>query len=178
MRRLIGIGLAAAMLLAPASGCKKKRQPSAAGGQQASTEPATMLGVADPRAALQLTKGFHEVENGGWRWSAREFSAALKAPASGTQKGATLLLKFSVMEPSITRLGPLTLSAKVGSTQCPAQHYDKAGEYEYKCDIPPAMLAGAGLVAVDFTLDKALPATETDARELGLVVAMVGFEAK
>jgi hypothetical protein len=33
-------------------------------------------------------------------------------------------------------------------------------------------------VNADFSLDKVLPATETDQRTLGLVVAMVGFEAK
>jgi hypothetical protein len=164
--------------LAPATGCKKKRTAPSEAGQQSPSEPATMLGTADPRAALQLTKGFHEVENGGWRWSAKEFSAALKPPSSGAKKGATLLLKFSIVDVSIAKLGAMSLSARVGATQCPAKRYDKAGEYEYKCDIPASALSGAGLVPVDFSLDKALPATETDQRELGLVVAMVGFEAK
>jgi len=178
MRRLIVMGLAGVMLLAPAVGCKRKRRTPAEAAQQTPSEPATMLGTADPRAALQLIKGFHEVENGGWRWSAKDFSAALKPPASAPTKGAALLLKFTVMDVSLAKLGPMSLSAKVGPTQCPVQRYEKAGEYEYKCDIPAANFLGPGLVAVNFSLDKALPATETDQRELGLVVAMIGFEAK
>ena len=178
MRRLILMGLAGVILLAPVTSCKRKRAAPTEASQQASSEPATMLASSDPRAALQLIKGFHEVENGGWRWSAKEFSAALKPPASAAQKGATLLLKFSVIEASLAKLGPITLSAKVGTTQCPAQTYSKANEYEYKCDVPAAAFAGPGLVTADFALDKAIPASDTDQRELGLVVAMVGFEAK
>jgi hypothetical protein len=140
-----------------------------------------MLGAADPRAAFQLTKGFHEVENGGWRWSAKDFSAALKPPLGAAQKGAGLVLKFSVVDASLAKLGPMTLTAHVGATACPAQQYAKAGAFEYRCDIPASTIAAvpAGtLVPVDFSLDKAIAPTDTDARELGLVVAMVGFEAK
>jgi hypothetical protein len=179
MRRLIAIGFAVILLLAPAmTGCKRKRKASVAGvGQDAPGEPATMLSTIDPRAALQLTKGFYEVENGSWRWSSKEFSAALKPPANSAQKGAILDLKFSVVDASIAKLGPLTLTARVGGTECPAQRYDKAGQYEYHCDVPASSLVGT-LVNTDFALDKVLPATDTDQRTLGLVVAMVGFEAK
>ena len=177
MRRLMVIGLGVALLLSPLGGCKRRRRAPTEAAKESPTELATMLGMGDPRSAIQLTKGFHEIENGGWRWSEKEFSASLKAPSSGSQKGATLVLKFSIVDASIAKLGPMSLTAKVGSTTCPAQRYDKAGTYEFKCDVPAASLGG-GLVAVDFALDKALPVTAVDARELGLVVAMVGFEAK
>ena len=176
MRRLIVAGLAAALLLTPA-GCKRKRRAPAVAAAESPSEPATMLGTADPRSALQLTKGFYEIENGGWRWSAKEFSAVLKPPPTGPQKGARLVLKFTVAEASITKLGPITLTAKVGSTSCREQRYDKPGQFEFKCDISAADLKDP-MVLVDFALDKTLPATANDSRELGLVVAMVGFEAK
>ena len=178
MRRLIAIGFAGVLLLTPAmTGCKKKRKTAAEAAREVPSEPATMLGTADPRAGLQLTKGFYEVENGGWRWSSKDFSAALRPPANATQKGAMLVLKFTIVDASIAKLGAMTLTAKAGETQCPAQKYDKPGQYEYHCDVPPSSLGGA-LVSVDFSLDKVLPATESDQRTLGLVVAMVGFEAK
>ena len=177
MRRLMAIGLASSFLLSPVTGCKRKRRAPAEAAKETPSEPATMLGTADPRSTLQLTKGFYEIENGGWRWSSKEFSASLKPPSTGPRKGATLVLKFSIVDASIAKLGPMSLSAKVGSTTCPTQRYDKAGTFEFKCDVPAASLGG-GLVPVDFALDKALPATATDIRELGLVVAMVGFEAK
>ena len=177
MRRLMVMSLGVGLLLSPVSGCKRKRLAPADAAKETPMEPATMLGMGDPRSALQLTKGFHEIENGGWRWSQKEFSASLKPPSSGSQKGATLVLKFSIVDASIAKLGPMSLTAKVGSTTCPSQRYDKAGTFEFKCDVPAAALGG-GLAVVDFALDKALPATPTDGRELGLVVAMVGFEAK
>ena len=177
MRRLMVIGLGVALLLSPMGGCKRKRRAPVESSKEAPTEPATMLGAADPRSTLQLTKGFYEIENGGWRWSSKEFSAALKPPSTGPQKGATLVLRFSVVDASIAKLGPMSLRATVGSTACPTQRYEKAGTYEFKCDVPAASLSSA-LVPVDFSLDKALPATQSDQRELGLVVAMVGFEAK
>ena len=145
--------------------------------KDAPAEPATMLGMADSRSTVQLIKGFYEIENGGWRWSTKEFSAALKPPSTAFAKGATLVLRFSVMDASIAKLGPLTLTAKVGSTACPAQKYDKAGTYEFKCAIPGTELSNP-IATADFALDKVLPMTAGDQRELGLVVAMVGFEAK
>jgi hypothetical protein len=178
MRRLIVIGFAGLLLLTSATtGCKRKRRTPAEAAKEVPNEPATMLGTTDPRAALQLTKGFYEVENGGWRWSSKDFSAALRPPANAAQKGATLVLKFTVVDASIAKLGALSLSAKAGDTQCATQRYDKAGPYEFHCDVPASSLTGA-LIPVDFSLDKVLPATETDQRTLGLVVAMVGFEAK
>ncbi len=177
MRRLIGLLLGVALVLSPMGGCKRKKRVATDAAKETPSEPATMLGTADPRSALQLTKGFYEVENGGWRWSSKEFSASLKPPVTAAVKGATLVLKFSIVDASIAKLGAMTLSANVGATACPAQRYEKAGTYEFKCDIPAASLGGA-LVPVDFALDKALPETESDQRQLGLVVAMVGFEAK
>lgn len=177
MRRLMVLGVALVLLLLPATGCKRKRKAPVEAAKEAPSEPATMLGMADPRSALQLTKGFHEIENGGWRWSQKEFSASLKPPSSGPQKGATLVLKFSIVDQTIATLGPISLAAKVGATTCPVQRYEKPGTFEFKCEVPAASLGG-GLVPVDFTLDKVLPSTQSDARELGLVVAMVGFEAK
>ena len=172
------MGMGAALLLAPESGCKRRKKAPTEAAKEQPLETATMLGAADPRAALQLTKGFYEIENGGWRWSTKEFQAVLRPPVTASEKGAVLLLQFSVVEMSINKLGPMTLKAKVGSTECATQRYDKAGKYEYKCDIPASEFVGVKMTAADFALDKVLPMTDSDQRELGLVVSMVGFEAK
>lgn len=177
MRRLIVMALGAALVLTPMSGCKRRRKAPVESAKETPTEPATMLGTADPRSSLQLTKGFYEIENG-WRWTGKEFSASLRPPSTAPTKGAVLLLQFSLIEPSIDKLGPMTLTAKVGSTACPAHRYTKAGKYEFKCEVPASEFAESKLALADFALDKVLPMTETDQRELGVVVAMVGFEAK
>ena len=83
------MSVAAALVLSPLSSCKRKRKaPTESASATAPTELATMLGTADPRAALQLTKGFYEVENGGWRWSTKEFSAALEGALNRLPKRA------------------------------------------------------------------------------------------
>lgn len=138
-----------------------------------------MLATSDPRAAIQLTKGFYDLENGGWRWSAKDFSASLKPPAGAAQKGASLVLKFSLIDAVTEKLGPITLSAKAGGAGLPAKTYPKAGAYEYRADVPPSAFAqGQTMTTVEFSLDKALAPTPSDNRELGLVVSIVGFEAK
>jgi hypothetical protein len=169
---LIG-GLLLGGLLA---GCKRRKHAESTV-SEAPSGPATMLSAADPRAAIQFTKGFYDVEDGQWRWSAREFSVALKPPSNAAAKGAELVLKFSIPDASITKLGAITLSAKVGSASLPAARYVRAGLFEYRADVPASELAGP-MTTIDFTLDKALPPGQVDERELGVIVKIAGFEAK
>jgi hypothetical protein len=163
------------LALAPV-GCKRKKKR----GRVVEDEPtglATMVHAADPRAAVQLVKGFHSVEQNAWRWTAGSFSATLKPPAGGAQKGATLQLKFVVADAVIDKLKSMTLSAAVNGVKLDPETYTKAGEYTYSRDVPAAALQGEA-VTVDFTLDKFLPASAQDARDLGVIMTMVGFEAK
>jgi hypothetical protein len=136
-----------------------------------------MINVADPHFTVQLTKGFYDVESGAWRWTARNFSAMLRPPRDASQKGAMLVLKFAIAEVMIQKLQSINLSARVNGLDLPAEEYTKPGEYTYSRDVPPAALKNDAVV-VDFSLDKALPPSPSDQRELGLIVSAVGFEAK
>ena len=103
-----------------------------------------------------------------------EFSAALKPPAPTLRRkgrGPRITSQIHRRRCIDRQLGPLSASRrKSAGTDCPAQRYDKAGQYEYHCDVPASSLVGT-LVNTDFALDKVLPATETDQRRSGLVVA-------
>jgi hypothetical protein len=180
MRRLIGISILplALALLVGAAGCKRRPQKVEV---QATDEEAqdleTMVHVADPRGSLQLVRGFHDVEQSAWRWTMRKFSVTLRPPAGAAQKGATLQLKFAVPDPVIERLKDITLVANVQGVPLESETCRKPGEYTYTRDVPARAFSGDA-VTVDFALDKVLPPSASDNRELGVVVSSVGFEAK
>ncbi len=136
-----------------------------------------MVNASDPRTAGQLVKGFHSVEQNAWRWTTGNFSVILKPPAGAAQKGATLILKFVVADAVLDKLKSMTLSASVGGQKLPPETYTKGGEYTYTRDVPSSALQ-QDTVSVDFALDKFLPASPQDARDLGVIMTMVGFEAK
>jgi hypothetical protein len=165
--------LIALLMLGP-SGCKRKKK------RAQSDEPAgmaTMLQAADPNSAAQLIRGFHGVEAGAWRWTEQTFAVSLKPPAGAAANGATLMLKFVLPDVAVQKLGPVTLSAKVGSTELAPEKYSAAGEQTYTRPVPASALK-TDPVTVEFALDKAMPPTGEDIRQLGVILNMVGFEAK
>ena len=131
------------------------------------------LRVADPKAAAQLLNGWHEVEAGGWRWTAKQFSVAMKVPAPG--KPAVLKLEFAINETLIKRLGPVALAATANGVALPGETYSGPGDQVYTRTVPASALTG-DLVRIDFLLDKALAAGEVDQRELGVIVSAVGLQ--
>jgi hypothetical protein len=172
MRRLslIAVGL----LLA--TGCQRKTTPVETI-EEPSATLATMVHVADPATAGQLVSGFYDVEQNSWRWTMGKFSVALRPPAEAAQKGANLVLRFSIPEPVFQRLGSVTVSATVDRTPLGPESFGKPGDQVYRREVPPAAFTGQ-TANVSFALDKVLPAGSVDQRELGIVVSSIGFEAK
>jgi hypothetical protein len=64
-----------------------------------------------------------------------------------------------------------TLSARVNGTDLPPKIYATPGEHKYLGSIPALP---AGSITVEFELDRAIGPTETDRRELGLIVEFKG----
>ena len=181
MRRLtfqtICLGLAGLTLVLAAEGCKRQRKPKVEPVEEESGGLLSMVQVADPRAAVQLLSGFHAVEDNAWRWTTSKFSVSLRPPAGAAQKGATLDLKLSIPEVSIKRLKSMTVSAVVNGYAVQPETYTKAGEYTYSRAVPGSALIGDA-VTVQFSVDKFLPPSPQDQRELALVVTAIGFESK
>jgi hypothetical protein len=165
--------LALAALVAAAPGCRKMRGRGAFDDGQLRS----VVNVADPRAAIQLTRGFHVIENDSWRWTMKEFSVTLKPPKGSAQNGAKLQMKFAIPDVIFNRLGEMTVAARINGMNLGAQKYTQAGEGVYEREVPASALRGDA-VSVDFTVDKGLPPSEQDERELALVVTSVGLVPK
>lgn len=161
------------LMILLAAGCQQKPEATA-------TEPPTLasaLSLGDPASSPQLLKGFYGVEQGAWRWTAQQFSVALRPPAGSAQSGATLTFNFTVPDSTIQNLKTVTLSAAAGGTALAPETYSRPGVYAYQRDIAANLLAG-GRVQIDFQLDKVNPPKPPDLRPLGVVAAKVGLDLK
>jgi hypothetical protein len=174
MRRLILVLAGAALLVAP--GCRRQRSRATTVEEQSGVL-ASVVFAADPRTAMQLSKGFHDVEQNAWRWTTSQFNVVLRPPPGAAQKGATLEVKLSVPDPVIQHVKGTTLSAKVGGLALEPQAYTAAGDNVYKREIPASALTGDA-VTIEFALDKFLAAGQVEGRELGIIVSSVGLLAK
>jgi hypothetical protein len=175
MRRLL-----LAALLAAAPACKHPTVHSTDTIEEA-PRLASSVQMGDRGAARQLASGFYDIEANAWRWTMQKFAVNLRPPARAAQQGAVLELHLTVPQPSIQKLGSVTLSAVIGGTALTPETYSKAGDYIYRRDVPANLLAGDA-VRIDFQLDKAVPPGDAgnseDKRELGIVASSVGLVAK
>ena len=160
---------AAALVL---GGCSRRGPAAVVEAEDVFPGAATVVQMADSRLAPLLLGGWHNLEDGSWRWTERRFTILLKAPPEG--QAAILKLDFALPEAAVKRLGSLRLEAKVNGTPLPAQSYDRAGQLTYSRPVPPQALRGETTL-VEFALDKALPPGPGDARELGVIVVGVGL---
>jgi hypothetical protein len=71
----------------------------------------------------------------------------------------------------------MSLSASVNGTPLSPESYTLPGEFTYSRDVPANLLAGES-AKVDFSLDKTMPPSGSDQRELGVVVSTVGLAPK
>jgi hypothetical protein len=172
-RALIGV---CCLLVAFAPACKRRKVRSAATDEEPG-RMASMLNLADPKAEAQMVTGFYGVESGAWRWTAKQFTVSLRPPANAAQQGAKLTFKLTVPAVVIDKNKNVTLSATVGNATLPPETYTTPGDFVYVRDVPPGALAGES-VRVDFTLDKAMPPSGADIRELGIIAFTIGLEGK
>ena len=148
------------------------------GTSEAAVEPAEFLStvhLADPRGAPQLLKGFHTVEQGAWRWTEKVFAVALKPPPAEPGQNVNVELTFSIAVASVRRLGPLTLTATLNGSPAGSETYAQAGDYIFTKPVPADVLASEAIEAA-FELDKVLPPTGPDVRELGVIAVSVALK--
>ena len=162
MRKLLTV-VAITCLLA---GCSKKKEG----------ELAEVVNIADPGLEPQLVKGFHPVEQG-WRWTMSQFSVALKPPKSAN-KGAVLLLKYSLPDAVLEKQKEVTITASLNGVPLPPEKCTKPGIQEMRRDIPGDLLSGKSAVTVDFAVAPFLAPSDADKRELGVIVHTVGLVKK
>jgi hypothetical protein len=172
MRRLTVI--AAIVILAS---CKRHERIRLEPTEETIPQLASVVHTADPQSALQLLKGFHEVEENSWRWTMSKFAVTLKPPPGSASRGATLRFSFTIPEAVIQRVGAPSLTARAAGTPLGTEKFEKSGEHAYIRDVPPAVLRQEA-VTVDFVLDKYLAPGAVDGRELGLIASVISLDAK
>lgn len=170
MRRLT---LVLALAVVTLAGCKKSKkdvQYVEEGGSQLMSA----VNVADPKAAIQLLRGFHDVENNAWRWTGPKFAVALRPPKQVPAEGAKLFMEFAVPDLFIQKVPSTTLTIFVNGKSLDPEVINKAGSMKLERTVSTDLLKG-DVVTVDFALDKFLAAGSVDQRELGLIVSAVGL---
>jgi len=169
--------LTLALALAP-PGCKNRtRTVHVEQTEEEAPRLASVVHVNDPKVEPQLVSGFYSIEGNAWRWTGKQFAVVLRVPTGAAQRGATLNVALTVPEVITGKLKSVTLSATADGHPLPPETYNHDGQFDYKRDIGPGVLANSS-VRLEFHLDKALPPGNGDMRELGLIVRSVGVEAK
>lgn len=177
LRRPAAAAMALTLCLALAPlGCKRKRV-TVQTTEEELPPLATIVHTADPKASTQLVSGFYGIEQNAWRWTSGKFSVLLRPPRTAASKGATLQLKFAIPDVSMSQLKVVSLAAAINGTALSPESYTQAGQFTYTRDVPASLLTGDS-VKVDFTLDKTVPPSASDQRELGVIVSTIGFDPK
>lgn len=173
--RIGSAALAAALLLV--AGCRREDKIKLEPTDESSPALASTVHAADPKTAMQLLKGFHGVEHNSWRWTTGNFAVTLKPPVGASDRGGTLIVKFSLPEAVLTPGKTVALSASLHNSELGKQSYKAAGEHTFNADVP-AKLLGGDAATFAFAVDGFLPAGTVDARELGIVFVSAGLESK
>ena len=126
----------------------------------------------DPGLTAALTEGWHELEEGHWRWTERKFSVEL--PTAELRTDATLELEFVFPDVLKERFEALQIQGSLGDTALPPATYTDAGEQVYRARIPAGLLEKPA-VRVNFELNQALAPDARDRRERGIIVLSVGL---
>lgn len=148
-------------------GCSKRKEG----------ELAEVVNMGDPALEPQLLNGFHPIEQG-WRWTKAQFSVALKPPRRADSAGAVLVLKYSFPDAVIERLKEVTIAASVNGIPLPPEKCSKGGMQELRRDVPADALKGKSAVTVDFIVSPFLAPSDSDQRELGVIVHSAGLVKK
>ena len=133
----------------------------------------TYAQMNDLRVAPQLGMGFYAIEEGGWRWMAREARMMLRAPEGPK---AQFEVRLTLPKGQASALGPMTFSVLFNDKPFAETTYSADGDYTFTKDVPPGMLTQSP-VHVTLRWNKArAPVAGGDARELAAVIVGVGFK--
>ena len=168
---------ALAASLAFSAGCRREEKIKLEPTDESTPTLVSTVHASDPKAAIQLVRGFHGLEQNSWRWTMGKFVVTLRPPAGSADKGATLTLKFTLPEAVIDKVKSTTITATIQNTTVGSKTYSKPGEQTFTADVPATLLKGDA-ATVEFSMDKFITAGTVDGRELGMVFVNVGLESK
>ena len=177
MRKLIIVVLGLAPLFVAPMGCKRTQPVKVDVVEEEAPKLTTVIHMADPKATVQLMKGFYDLEQNSWRWTAGKFAVALRPPRGALDRGAVLQLKFAIADAVLGRVKSMTVKARSGKVELAPQTYTESGEQVYSREVPGSILGGE-VVLFEFEVDKFLPPGAVEQRELALIVITIGLELK
>ena len=135
------------------------------------------VNMGDPNAAVQLVKGFHNIEEHSWRWTMGRFSIIFHPPEGASTKRTQLVLHGNIPDSILKRLGPVTLTALIQTDPLGSVTVANPGPVTLTALVPAENLKGE-TVTFDFVLDKFIPAGTIDPRELGMILTSVSLESR
>lgn len=130
------------------------------------------LRLGDIRSRPQLISGWHSIEDGGWRWMAKQATAVLGVPAD-----VPLAFQMQLYFPPdhIQRAGgPVTVSVLIDGKPFAEETYSQPGGYRLVKPVPERLLSPPAS-RIEINLSRSVRATGADLRELGAVVQELGF---
>ena len=116
-----------------------------------------------PEAEQQLVSGVYNLENDQWRWMARTAVILLKPPVDATP----LIVRFYIPDSAPAR----RISVEIDNEVVATQTYAAPGTYTL---VAPARKPAGDSVTASITVDKSF-STQSDSRQLGVVLTEVGF---
>lgn len=175
MWRLTATALVALLALESA-GCKSRRRSKVNVVEEDNTQIATAVRTGEPRHAVQLIKGFHEVESG-WRWTRGQFAITLRVPPGAAAKGGEFAFSMTIPDTVFQKAGPPSLSCAVNGTGLAPEQYAKSGNYTYTRPVPASALS-AEAVTFECSLTKFIPSGVLEERELGVIALSAALTSK
>jgi hypothetical protein len=165
----------AAIFLFSCGGAGPLEPVEAAPGAETPALPLSVVHVADPRVTDQLVEGFHHLEGNAWRWTEQRFAVRLEPPPPVPFHSPKLEFVFTVPETTIAVLGSVTVSASLEGAALGSLTIAEPRENIVFSSSVPSRLLGTEPLLAEFSLDKTVPPSEQDGRELGVVAISVAL---
>jgi hypothetical protein len=118
---------------------------------------------------VELLEGWHHVEESGWRWTQKRFSA--RATSHVGMKHSRVSMRVFAPPLAIEKFGSITLRAWIDDAEVQPMVMDEAGIHVFVRKIPRQ----AEVTSVVFELDNVLGPGPEYSRELGIIVASLEF---
>ncbi|MEJ7606298.1 MAG: hypothetical protein WKF37_08520 [Bryobacteraceae bacterium] len=77
MKTTLTLALSCALI---SNGCKTRDKVQVEPADESAPVLTSTVSMGEPKGAIQLLKGFYEIEQQSWRWTAGKFSLRLKPP--------------------------------------------------------------------------------------------------
>ena len=116
-----------------------------------------------PEAEQQIVSGVYSLENGQWRWMAKEAVFLLKPPA----ESSPLVVRFVIPDQAPARKLTVAINGQIVATE----NYTNPGSFTLQTE---KTKPEGDSIRVTITVDKVL-SSQSDRRELGVILTEVGF---